>query len=284
VQQAYDTIRLGVMDGPQAPADLNQQNGDGSAATPPVNSSIHFQAPLPNTASLMVVTTSGFVGILRLAVGFLLAVGPLAIMGLLFEGTSGLFNGWLRALSGSALAALGVTVTTSVDLMMVESELARLQAFRIGAAGGVIDPQGLTTIVTLFAFAGILVCVASLRMAGALRLPLGQSARPAAAEALGSFESLPSIAARHRPEAPQNSAAGVHYRATSVREALSRSVHREQSLVATGQGPPTAPSRHLEVGEAVSRPDRSNRSGAGAIGRRGLGLRTSGAARRDKRA
>src|SRR6202008_3491695 len=68
VQQAYDTIRLGVMDVQAVPT----QQGAAQSAQPAPGSQLHFQSPLPNTASLLVISTSGLAGILKLVVGILL--------------------------------------------------------------------------------------------------------------------------------------------------------------------------------------------------------------------
>lgn len=284
VQQAYDTIRLGVMDGQPAPAAADptasaQQTGQIAAAS----QQIHFQSPLPNTASMLVIFTSGFSGILKIALGFLLAIAPIAMMSLLFDATLGLFNGWVRALVGSALAVLGVTIVTAIDLMMVESELARLQAFRIGAASLVIDTQGLTTIVALFALASIIVSAAAMRMGSAIKLSLASSPRIQFFDELASRDMRgPALTAiRGRTE----QAAGdpdLPHRAAMIREALVRSVQREQANPGSMAGPET-PSRHFKISEAAMRTAERDRLSS-PISRRGLGMKRRGATRRDKRA
>ena len=150
VQQAYDTMRLGL--GEQPPPRRPRQAGQPANAAqqaPPI------LEPLPKTASLLVISTAGLVGALRIAIGFLLAVAPLAIMSLLFRGTNGLFIGWVRALAGAALGLVGATVVTAIHLVAVESELAHLAAIGGGEASVTVDPQALTTVVSFFALVAV---------------------------------------------------------------------------------------------------------------------------------
>lgn len=283
VQQAYDTIRLGRMDGPAATAtpapDVIGTPG-GEAA--PASQQIQFQAALPNTASLLVISTLGTTGVLKIAVGFMLAIAPLALMSLLFQATIGLFNGWVRSLLGAALAVLANTIVTALDLMLVESELGRLQAFHIGGLSSGMDPQALTTIVGLFTLASIIVMISAMRLAGAFKLTLtpvpilataGHRLPDLALRSPGAARNGPIVAGALETEVP--------HRASIVREALVRSVQREQAaLVETRQAQP--PSRHTKIGEAAARQHHSGPGGP--AGRRGLGMRRRSAARRDRKA
>ena len=57
---------------------------------------------------------------MRLIAGLLLALGPFFFAFLLFDGTRGLFEGWLRVLAGAALGALGIAVALGVELALLE--------------------------------------------------------------------------------------------------------------------------------------------------------------------
>jgi type IV secretion system protein VirB6 len=296
VQSAYDTMRLGTMDTVAAPASGSGQNANSPGAQPAAGSprdpnspappqQFKFQSPLPNTASILVISTSGVIAALQIAIGFLLAVGPLAMMSLLFDGTSSLFNGWLRALAGAALTMLGATVVTAIDLVMVESELGRLENFRLSASPTVIDPQALTTIVALFAFVMIIMVFASMRMASALKLPSrwGYTLEPRAdARAV----EAPRLALAHGSSAamaPHLTDGLAQNRVAAVVEVLAKAVGREQ-LQVPYQHDPSAPARHSRIAEATER-SIGARSGSrvGLGNRRRENRRTRTAARRDQR-
>jgi type IV secretion system protein VirB6 len=112
-------------------------------------------------------------GLARLAAGFLLALGPLFIAFLLFAGTRGLFEGWLRALIGAALGALVATIALSVELALLEPWLANLVVRRAGneAITGVPATLLAATLVFAAMLAGILFVAA--RVGAGLRLPHG---------------------------------------------------------------------------------------------------------------
>jgi len=281
VQLAYDTIRLGTT-GPTPPSSESVTQGSDAAAQAAFAQRFQFQPPLPRTASLFVITTTGFLGALRIAIGFLLAVGPIPLMALLFAGTGGLFVGWVRALAGAALASLAVLIVTSLDLVVVESELARLQAFRGGGSAQTLDPQALTTIVVLFALVMLVVLAAATRMASAYRLP---AASPFHARA-----ERPSVQSyAQRPNLPVLSAEATilpasnasQARVAVVAEALNASANREQRLardVLDASGPRTDV---LVSGASTRRTHDQGARPLGLSGRRGIGRRTRQAARRD---
>lgn len=295
VQQAYDTMRLGsAFQFGQAQANRPQQNSDQSgqvqqqgqppnaqnSALPPP---LQFQPPMPQTASLFVLSTAGFTGAFRIAVGFLLAVGPLAIMALLFDATLGLFAGWLRALTGMAFASLASAIVTAIGLMVVESELAHLQALRFGGSIRSMDPQGLTTIVIVLALVTLVTSLAAMRMTGALRLSRPVPLRQSDSDRTQALNSQPAVAAL-RP-AQELVAARIQTltqtRVAGVAEALAATVRREQAYLIDGSS--MNGSAHGRSNEATAGGSALGSSGGlGTTGRRSLGRRTRSAARRDK--
>ena len=278
VQQGYDTLRLGITDG--QPVVTAAPSGQTAVAARPL-----LGEPRPKTASLLVIATAGLAGALRIAIGFLLAVAPLAIISLLFSGTNGLFTGWIRALAGLALGLVASTVVTAIHLVAIEGELAHLQASGLAQAGVEIDPQALTTIVLFFAVVGVIATLAGIAMGSAIRLPrrgatilfqtltherverqLAPQATPARGEAAAAAAARPAQA-----------------RAKAVAEVLSTTVHREQ------QGPAAADYRQGQragpaaVAAAIDHRDEHRPvERIGVAGRRSLGRRTLSAARRDK--
>ncbi len=279
VQISYDTMRLGIGIDPAAPA--AQQGQPATAAqTPPV------LEPLKKTASLLVIATMGLAGALRIAIGFLLAVAPLAIMSLLFRGTNGLFVGWVRALASAALGLVGATIVTAIHLVAVESELAHLAAVGGGEASMMVDPQALSTVVMFFALVAVVTTLAAMRMGGAIRLPAAYVNVPMPVSPLReraeAQAAAPSTAVASHPERGVAGPA-ANARAAAVAEVLTTAVHREQR---PGQGAGRAhapPPGQASSAPAVDQrgPDRSVEP-IGVAGRRSLGRRTLSAARRDK--
>lgn len=293
LQQAYDTVRLGTigqLSGPALPLGQpslapGQPLQGAGPALPPVPPAFG-QLPQPQTASLLVITTAGTTAALRVAAGILLAIGPLAIMALLFDATLGLFVGWLRALASAALAQLAAVLVTAVELVAVEAELAHLEAARIGAAAAEsIDPQGLATTVGVFGLVMLAAILAASRTAGAFRLAslrwtgAGGSMRPnASVDGRSNSPTLPN----HRTEVQESSRLPAQTRVTAVSDALAAAVRRERIAVSASGLPETAARRVHMTGE-VSGDGRS--FGAvplGATGRRTAGRRTRSAARRDR--
>jgi type IV secretion system protein VirB6 len=275
VQQAYDVLRLGMKDG-EAPATA-AQGGQGTSA-----GASAVLPPSPITASVLVMSTAGLAGALRIAIGFLLAIAPIAFVSLLFSGAIGLFNGWVRALAGLALGLAGTTLVTAIDMTMIESEVARLQM--LGVTNPLAaDRQGMTTIVASFALVAAVTVFVGVKMASALKLPSAHSriGRYLPAE-LASSPPAPRplavlAAAEQRPPA-----SAARARAAAVAEALSSTVHREQRLTIAqdGQG---QPSRHGATADSLSDPAHAaTPHGIGVAGRRGIGRHTRSAIRRDQ--
>ncbi|UVO50193.1 type IV secretion system protein [Sphingomonas sp. SUN019] len=76
------------------------------------------------------VGTLASLAIVRIIAGLLLALGPVFAVFLLFDGTRGLFEGWLRGLMGAALAALAISIVLGVELAFFEPWLSTLLARR----------------------------------------------------------------------------------------------------------------------------------------------------------
>lgn len=245
VQAVYDAIRLGANGDPRLTdpqqgaltgASSNQQNGASAVATQqqPNNGQPGLGA-LPQTASLFAVATIGTLAALHLAVGILLAVAPLAILALLFDGTLGLFNGWARALLGIALGGLAATIVTAVMLIPIEQEVLRLQGWRGGGVFVVVDAQALPTLVLAGAMAMLVAVLAAVRMGSALRYAPGMAAGggPVARHDRRSDLVVP-MAPQGAPGGVRNVAMPGRDRAEGVAEALATTVRREQRSAASG--------------------------------------------------
>lgn len=289
IQQAYDTIRLGsttsalpAQSAPDAAASQPQTQTPGISLQPQSPSYGPLgQTALPQTASWFVVSTLGITGALRLAAGFLLAIGPLAIMALLFDATLGLFVGWIRALAGAALALLGATIVTALDLLLVESELAHLQSVERGVS--VIDPQGLTTIILAFTLVMIAAIWAAAKTAGGFRLSFVRTQTAQRDQA-----SVSSSARFSTTSVAQGSGhlftggATAPPRAQSVADALAGSVRREQVAISAGSPGMSGDGGRRQPMAQRGREDMAvPRAALGPAGRRSIGRKTRSTSRRD---
>lgn len=272
VQQVYDSMRLGANGDPRSgdpqqtaqpgASSTQQPGGTTTPSVAPGSSGQPGLGALPQTASIFAVATVGTISALHLAIGFLLAVAPLAILALLFDGTLGLFNGWLRALVGIALAGLATTIVTAVALIPIEQEVVRLQGWRGGGVLAVVDPQALPTLVLATAVAVLIATLAAVRMGSALRYAPGLGGRSAASSSRTSHMAS-NVATMNSTMSSLTHSTAIpgRDRATGVAEALAMSVRREQRMgegtamaTAGGRGGVPAGGRGDQVGAVVTGP------------------------------
>ncbi|HEU4962149.1 MAG TPA: type IV secretion system protein [Sphingomonas sp.] len=121
---------------------------------------------------LFLVGAIGAFALLRIAAGLLLALGPLFIAFLLFEGTRGLFEGWLRGLIAAALGALATAIVLAIELALLEPWLSQLLAQRAATLpiGGAPAQLLATTVI----FGGVLAAMLLVmgRIAFSWKLPI----------------------------------------------------------------------------------------------------------------
>ncbi|WP_137861711.1 MULTISPECIES: type IV secretion system protein [unclassified Sphingomonas] len=174
----------------------------------------------------------------RLVAGLLLALGPLFIALLLFEGTRSLFEGWVRGLVAAILGAVAVTILLGVELALLEPWLATLLARR--QAGLPIGGATSELLVTSLAFG--LAMLAGLGMAArvAIAFRLGALWRRLAAHVATTTvntdrTSSPATLPARQPPAEHQS------RAVAVAEAVARIQRQEAVLAGTAAGPARTP-------------------------------------------
>lgn len=107
----------------------------------------------------------------RTIAGLLLALAPFFIAFLLFETTRGLFEGWLRALLGAALGALGISIVLGIELALLESWLANLLAARTANISVPNAPVELLVTTAIFALVLTAMLWALTRLAMGFRFP-----------------------------------------------------------------------------------------------------------------
>lgn len=128
---------------------------------------------------IFLVSTIASFAVVRIVAGLLLALAPLFAAFLLFDGTRGLFAGWLKALIGTALGSLGIAITLGVALAFLEPWVAGLLARRGGGLDIVGAPAQLLAATTIFAIALAAVMIIVGRVAFSLRIPAWMQASSA---------------------------------------------------------------------------------------------------------
>src|SRR3546814_11524673 len=68
---------------------------------------------------IFLVSTIASFAIVRIAAALLLALAPLFVAFLLFDGTRGLFEGWAKALIATALGRLSLAVAVGIELALL---------------------------------------------------------------------------------------------------------------------------------------------------------------------
>ena len=219
-------------------------NPTGQPAPPP---SQYDALALGSARVLFLTGAIGGLAAMRLAGGFLLALGPFFIAFLLFEGTRGLFVGWLRALAATALGALGVALALGVELVLIEMKLAELITIR--NAGLPIPGSAVELLVISLIFTLVILAIVwfAARVAFGFRLPDGWRALPARLGAsLREREREPRLVGV--PQPGRTAPIAERSRAAQVADAVEASQRRERggygapALAAPG---PAAPSRRV---------------------------------------
>lgn len=107
----------------------------------------------------------------RLVAGILLALGPLFALFLLFDGTRGLFEGWVRGLIGAIIAGTATAIILGVELALLEPLLAQtLQYRRAGIGTPMASGQMLATTI-VFSLILLAALLASIKIAQGFRFP-----------------------------------------------------------------------------------------------------------------
>ena len=221
--------------------------------------------------ALVVSALAGLVGV-RIVIGFLLAIGPLLIACLLFEGSRGLFMGWLRALVGTLIAAIAVPAVLALQLAIIEPQVLALQGLLKAAQPVAALPQQIYGTTLVFSLAVLAVLTAGACIGLGLVWPRG------------GLTSLLSAAVRET-QSPMG------YRRSWDEPALSRSRQIAAAAASVGLreerlGTITAPPRRLALPRPASMaPEQELQFAAlplGQTGRRRMLRQSVGARRRDE--
>jgi len=107
----------------------------------------------------------------RVIAGLLLALAPFFVAFLLFDATRGLFEGWLRALLGAALGALGIAIVLGIELALIEPWLASILEARAADVSVPSAPVELLVTTSIFALVLAAMLWSLTRVAMGFRFP-----------------------------------------------------------------------------------------------------------------
>ncbi|SES13787.1 type IV secretion system protein [Sphingobium sp. YR768] len=178
LQGSYQTIAELTRpshDAPPAPAanPAAAQNGAAPASASAMPEPMAFSLagnPLLSAAGI-VLLVSGLAVLLsvRLLAGLLLALGPLFFVCLLFDTTRGLFEGWVRALLGIAIASITTSVLLGIEMSIVEPQLGHLiDAMAVGTLP-VMAPGEILATALIFLIALLVALRLSLKVGAGFR-------------------------------------------------------------------------------------------------------------------
>ncbi|WP_308814274.1 type IV secretion system protein [Sphingomonas sp. GV3] len=164
---AYDAILASPI---VAPATDPQPQGKPAVPSERIAAAMPGGSGLPassreGAAGLLLISAGGAWIAVRLVLALLLALGPIAGAAALFASSAGFALGWLRALVGTALASLAVSLSVSFELQVLAGPV------RAAARDGLAQIPGIAPILWIFVFVDIALIVAAQRMAGGLVIP-----------------------------------------------------------------------------------------------------------------
>lgn len=167
VDQAFKTLAINGIGQPLLRID-DRLGGTGIA--PPLFAGFEPFA-LGAARAVFLASAIGAFALVRLVSGLLLALGPLFILFLLFDGTRGLFEGWARGLIGAALGSLSTTIVLAIELALIEPWLASLVADRAAQRDIIGVPVQLLAMTLVFAVSLAAMLGVAARVGAAFRLP-----------------------------------------------------------------------------------------------------------------
>ena len=244
-------------------------NGQQQTVVEPVRQPDKFDSSALGWARVFYLVTAiaGFASV-RLVAGLLLALGPFFIAFLLFDGTRGLFEGWIRGLAAAALGAVCVTVLLGVELALLEPWLSNLLARRAVQLSVVGAPTELMVVTLVFAITLAAMLASVTRLAMGFRMPA--SVRAASSQIVSTLRGeqtfpRPAVAGAEAPAEQRSRAAAVAeaVAATQRREAAQITVTAAQRQPgATGLARDLSPGAPVPLGQSYSRRTRTRASGS----------------------
>lgn len=205
------------------------------APTTPAPMAAFNETMLGGTRVLFLAGSIGSLSAPWLIAGLLLALGPLFVAFLLFGGTRGVFEGWLRVLGGAALGSLGASIVLGVELAMLEPWLAQLIATRLAGYPTPGVAVELFAMALIFSLTLAAVLYGAGRVAYGFHLPQGWHLVPP--QVIDQLRGASGALSPRNDNSPANS---DRSRAVVIAEAVAANQRRETGPLvaagATGQG------------------------------------------------
>lgn len=159
----------------------------------------------------------------RFIAGIMLALAPLFALFLLFRGTRGVFEGWLRVLGGAALGAAASALILGVEVALVGPWLMDVLAQRQAGIPVPGLPIELLAVTLVFALSLLAVLIACARVAAGFRIP--DRWREASEQFVERLSVAPAAAATSREAAV--APAAQRGRAFAIADAITTTQRRE---------------------------------------------------------
>lgn len=173
LQTSYQAIAELTRPSLAAPTVEAAPSQQGTATGPAVPKNLPFSLaghPLLIAAGILLLVSGLAVLIsVRLMAGLLLALGPLFFACLLFDTTRGLFEGWVRALLGTAIASIATGMLLGIELSIVEPQLAALIDAMAAGTLPVLAPGEILATILIFTLALLVALAVSLRIGAGFR-------------------------------------------------------------------------------------------------------------------
>ena len=196
----------------------------------------------------LVTALAGFASV-RLVAGLLLALGPFFIAFLLFDGTRGLFEGWVRGLAAAALGAVAVTVLLGVELALIEPWLTDMLARRSVNLAVTGAPTELFVVTTVFALTVLAALAATTRLAMGFRMP--PSWRAASSQLVSTI--VGNQGQQGQAAVQQHVPAEQHSRAAAVAEAVAATQRREAAVAVATAAAASAAAPQRQSAQGLAR-------------------------------
>ena len=164
------------LDGVQSALDRIEQGNIGwrtraGIASPLVGGAPTAAMALNISSFLLTLTTVGLLVVSRVLLALLLAITPGMAGFLLFDATRGLFEGWLRALTGAALVPLFVLILCAIELAILSPLLDRMLTDQAGGRFELDMVTPVALVVIVFSMAIVASARAAMTIAKGIRLP-----------------------------------------------------------------------------------------------------------------
>ncbi len=175
LQGSYQTIALltapSLATSQSANAASSREGTEGRAAPAPLSPGFSLAGNVLLTTAGILLLVSGLAVLIsiRLLAGLLLALGPLFFACLLFDSARGLFEGWVRALLGTAFASIATGILLGFELSILERQLSYLIEAMAVTTLPVLAPGEILATIIIFALAQAFALALCLRMGAGFR-------------------------------------------------------------------------------------------------------------------